>query len=482
MRKFLHWYDYLFINLYWLGLNTRNTAVGSVFTPYLVALFVPEANRNGALGWISTAGLIIAMLVQPAAGLLSDRSTLRFGRRRPFLLVGTLFDLIFLLLIALAGNFWMLLAATLLIQFSANISHGPLQGLIPDLVPEEQRGRASAVKAVMELIPIVLVGSIIAQLVGAGRFGWAVAATGAILAITLVLTLFLVREELLRQKPISSLREPMVRVLGMLSGIGVGAGVGLVGGAALGGAIALMAWPLVGQKAAQAIWIGVGGMAAMAIAVVAGVWSGALTTLGQEARRHRSFIWWIVNRLLFLAAATSFQTFLPFFLMFAFGLNAEQAAALNGALITVIGLFILVSALAGGWAADRFGQRRVVLISGWLATIGAMLALSTIWSPNLAMIYLAGSILGVGVGLFMTSNWALGTNPAPAKEAGRYLGISNLAGAGAGVIGKGLGGPMADWLNAFLPGLGYLGIFAAYAFLFALSALILGKVQEEPAG
>jgi len=34
-----------------------------------------------------------------------------------------------------------------LIQFSANVSHGPLQGLIPDLVPEENRGRASAVKA-----------------------------------------------------------------------------------------------------------------------------------------------------------------------------------------------------------------------------------------------------------------------------------------------------------------------------------------------
>ena len=32
-----------------------------------------------------TAGLIIAMLIQPAAGLISDRSTSRFGRRRPFI-------------------------------------------------------------------------------------------------------------------------------------------------------------------------------------------------------------------------------------------------------------------------------------------------------------------------------------------------------------------------------------------------------------
>jgi len=169
--KPMRWYDHIGINLFWLGLNVRNTAVGSVFTPYLVALFVPEATRNTALGFISTAGLVIAMLVQPAAGLLSDRSTSRFGRRRPFIFVGTLLDLVFLVAIALSGNFWMLLVATLLIQFSANISHGPLQGLIPDLVPENQRGRSSAVKAAFELIPIILVGLTIAQLVGKGQLG-----------------------------------------------------------------------------------------------------------------------------------------------------------------------------------------------------------------------------------------------------------------------------------------------------------------------
>ena len=87
-----------------------------------------------------TAGLIIAMLVQPAIGLLSDRSTSRFGRRRPFIFVGALLDLLFLLMIAVSGNYWVLLVSVLLLQFSSNISHGPLQALIPDLVPEKQRG------------------------------------------------------------------------------------------------------------------------------------------------------------------------------------------------------------------------------------------------------------------------------------------------------------------------------------------------------
>jgi MFS family permease len=478
MKK-LRWYDHITINIFWLGLNIRNTAVGSVFTPYLVALFVPEGRRGSALGFISTAGLVIAMLVQPAAGLLSDRSTSRFGRRRPYIFIGTLFDLVFLLAIAWSGNFWMLLVATLLIQFSANVSHGPLQGLIPDLVPEEQRGRSSAVKSVMELIPIVLVGFTIAQLVGSGHFGWAVFVTGAALLLTMLLTMVLVREQPLEEKPTTSFKIPMLRVLGMLVGIALGAMAGLVGGGVIGGIVGLIAWPFVGRATALAVMVGFGGLVAMVVAVASGVWSGAYATLGQDAHRHASFTWWVVNRLLFLAAATSFQGFLPFFLMFAFKVDAEKAASMNGTLMTVIGLFIMLFAFAGGWISDRFGNRRVVAGSGLVAAIGGGLVLGTIWVPNMAIIYVAGMFIGLGTGLFMTANWALGTDLVPIDEAGRYLGISNLAGAGAGMIGKGIGGPVIDYLNIYRPGLGYFAIFASYAVLFALSAVSLLGVREK---
>lgn len=477
--KRLHWYDFITINLYWLGLNIRNTAVGSVFTPYLIALFVPVGRQNSALGFISTAGLVIAMLVQPAAGLLSDRSTSRFGRRRPFILVGSIFDIIFLAIIALSGNFTMLLIATLLIQFSANTSHGPLQGLIPDMVPEDQRGRASAVKAVMELIPIVLVGFTVAQMVGKGMLGLAVIVTGAAILVTLIFTLIFVKEKPLVEKPITSFKLPMLRVLGMLAGIILGGIVGLIGGGITGGLIGLAAWPFLGKATALAIMVGIGGVVAMVIAVVAGVWSGTFATLGQDARRHSSFTWWIVNRLLFLAAATSFQGFLPFFLMYAFKMNAEQAASTNGNLMTIIGLLIIISALGGGWLSDRFGKRRASFWSGLIAALGACLVLSTIWLPQMFMLYFAGAFIGLGTGFFMTANWALGTDLVPAEEAGRYLGVSNLAGAGAGMIGKGIGGPIADYLNTFLPGLGYFAIFASFAVLFALSSVSIRWIKGE---
>jgi MFS-type transporter involved in bile tolerance (Atg22 family) len=77
----------------------------------------------------------------------------------------------------------------------------------------------------------------------------------------------------------------------------------------------------------------------------------------------------------------------------------------------------------------------------------------------------------------MATNWALGTDLAPSQEAGRYLGISNLAGAGAGIVGTGIGGPMADFLNGLRPGIGYLVIFALYGVLFLLSIAALTRVK-----
>ena len=478
-KKNLAWVSLITINLFWLGLNLRNNAVGVIFMPYLVDRFVDEGLRNSALGGMRTAGLVIAMLVQPAMGLLSDRSRSRFGRRRPFLLVGVLLDLAFLAWIALAGNFWSLLAAVLFIQFSSNISHGPLQALIPDLVPEEQRGRASAVKAIFELLPVVLLGLTIAPLVGAGQFGWAVVATGGGLVLILVATLFTVQESPLEEPVTAPLRPALVRVTGMLVGIGLGGLVGLAGGIIAGGMAGFVAILLGYPNQAWTAGLAAGGVVAMAIAVLVGVGAGVRTTLGKLPREQGCFQWWVVNRLMFLAAITSIQGFAPFFLMYAFGVNAERAAAMTGQLMTTVGIFTLVSAIPAGWISDRIGQKRLLEISGLLAAAGTGILLGTVWLPDMRVITLAGSILGLATGLFVTVNWALGTRLVPGQEAGRYLGVSNLAGAGAGMIGSGIGGPLADLLNASTPGLGYFVIFSGYLLLFILSSLSLLGVREQ---
>ncbi len=477
--KRMRWYDLLAVNLFWLGLNIRNNAVGTIFTPYLVDRFVSSSIRNTALGELRTAGLIIAMLVQPAMGLLSDRCRARMGRRRPFILVGVLFDLAFLTLIALSTDFWMLVLATLLIQFSANVSHGALQGLIPDLVPEDQRGVASAVKAILELLPMILLGFTIAPLVGAGKFGLAVVVTGVLLLLLMLLTLLLVKETPLETPPDTPLAPTMLRVLGMLAGIVGGAVAGLIAGGVIGVLSGAVAWALGGREIGLIVGVSVGGVVAMASAVVAGVWAGTLATIGPEVRRTPAFVWWVVNRLMFLAAITSVQSFAPFFMMYAFGVTRERATAMTGSLMIAVGVFTLISALPGGWLADRLGDKRLVAASGLLAVLGTVVLLTAVLSPQLWIVYVAGAVLGLAAGLFMTTNWSLGTRLAPEAEAGRYLGISNLAGAGAGMIGTGIGGPIADYLNARLPGLGYLVLFGGYGVLFLLSVVSLRGVRRE---
>ena len=77
----------------------------------------------------------------------------------------------------------------------------------------------------------------------------------------------------------------------------------------------------------------------------------------------------------------------------------------------------------------------------------------------------------------MATSWALGTSLAPKEEAGRYLGISNLAGAGAGIVGAGIGGPLADQINALQGGVGYLILFAICVGLFLTSILVLKNVH-----
>jgi MFS family permease len=267
----------------------------------------------------------------------------------------------------------------------------------------------------------------------------------------------------------------------LLAGIPPGAGGGGVGGGGGGGLAGGVTWLIYGKATALPVIVGVGGAIAMVVAVVVGVWAGSMATIGKEARQHSSFIWWIVNRLFFLAAVTSLQGFALYFFQYTFNITVEGANKLTGSLVSIVGAFTLLSALPAGWLADRIGHKLLVTISGVLAAVGCALLLGTIWVPNLALVYVAGTLIGVGTGLFMTVNWAMGTSLVPAGEAGRYLGISNLAGAGAGMIGAGIGGPVADYLNLSIPGLGYFAIFAAYVLLFVLSAVSLRFIRQAKA-
>jgi len=464
--KRLRWYDYITINIYWLGLNIATGAITPIILPYLVALFVPNEVKNTYLSIVRVAGLAVAMLTQPLAGMLSDRSTLRWGRRRPYILVGTVLDVVFLAIIGWATNYWMVLVGIVLLQLSSNVAHGALQGLIPDLVPEDQRGRVSGVKAIMELLPSILMAFTIGPLIGRGLVELSVALVMASLLLAMLITVLAVHEEPLREKPATPIRPLAVRLL-LLTVIFLTVTYGFER------LVRLVGWLLEAQGTVQVIAVALTGLAAMAGSIFLGVYYGARVGIGRDAQKYPAFTWWVVNRLLFLAAAGSIQGFAQYFL--ADVLHIPNAAGVTATLMAVVGMFLLFSALPSGYLADRIGRKRLV---GWAGIVAAAGTFLLLFSFNVPMILISGCIIGVATGVFMTTNWALGTDLVPPEEAGRYLGISNLAGAGAGIVGAGIGGPMADFFNAYRPGLGYLVIFAIYGALFLLSTLTLTKVPE----
>ena len=479
MKK-LRWFDYITINIYWLGLTTLSQTVTPLVFPLLVQQFVGEEGKGTFFGTLRLWTLMVALLVQALMGMLSDRSTLRWGRRRPFILMGTLADLVFIAAVGLSAGlegmtgYWVLFAMAILLQISSNVAHGAVQGLIPDLVPEDRRGRFSGVKAVFEIpLPVILVAVAVGPLIAKGNMWSGLLVAMGILALTMLITM-LVREEPLKESPPLDWA-PFLRLL-LMAALFTAIILGM--GEVVKGVGRLMEG--VSSTTVLVVIMGAIGLAGMAIAVTLGVWASVRISIGQAARSNPSFTWWVANRLAFFVGTTNLSGFAVYFLQGRLGYAEEQAAGPASQLMMVVGLFILVAALPSGWLSDRIGHKRLAAISGILAALGTLIFLL---SPSLTPIYIGGCLVGMAAGLFFTANWALGTALVPKEEVGRYLGLSNLAGAGAGAVGAYIGGPIADYFTVRVPsqpGLGYVLLFAIYGVLFLLSVFTLRKVRPAP--
>src|SRR3989339_319713 len=91
--------DLLAVNAYWPGLAFLWNSLHLIVLPALLLEQVDPTRKNTALGLLTFAGLLLATVVQPLSGAISDGWTSRFGRRTPWILLGTAFDLVFLALI-----------------------------------------------------------------------------------------------------------------------------------------------------------------------------------------------------------------------------------------------------------------------------------------------------------------------------------------------------------------------------------------------
>ena len=483
MTRPLRWYDIITINIYFFALTTLSQTNGLVF-PLLVQGFVGEATKGARLGQLRLWSLMVALLWQAVTGMLSDRCTSRWGRRRPFILLGSLGISVFILLTGVSAGmsgmtgFWFLFVVALLLSVAANTAHGAQQGLIPDLVPDRRRGQFSAVKAILELpVPLILVSFTIARFISAGNLWLALGVALAVVVISMLVTMLAPEQPLPKEEATAFDWAPILRLV-LMTAIFTSIILGL------GALVRLLGDPLRGitSPALLLAITGLVGVVAMILAVAVGVWLSVRISIGNHAAQaNPSFTWWVINRLAFLVGTTNLSTFAIYFLQGRLGLEREKAAGPAALLMMVIGIFILLAALPSGFLGDRFGHKRLVFISGLVAALGVLIALL---SPSMTIIYVGGSLIGIATGFFFTANWALGTRIVPQAEAGRYLGISNLAGAGAGAVGAYIGGPLADYITGRLPdmpGAGYVLLFAIYGLMFLASVVALQRVHAPQA-
>jgi len=465
----LRWYDYITININWFALTTRGQVLTPLVVPLLVQQFVGESLKGTYVGRMRLWALMAALLMQALMGIISDQSRMRWGRRRPFIVIGTVLEIIIFAFIGFTAGlegltgYWVLFVLYLISMLTSNISHAATQPLISDLVPKDKRGIFSGIKAALELpVPLIFVSFIVGRMIAAGNL-W-----GALFSLMIVLLICMLISLAIPEKKPDFEPEPMdwkpfIRLLAMTAVftiviLGSGALVNLVIRTAAASQQASMRWV-----------VGIAGFLGMAVAILVGVLASMRISLGEEAQHSKSYVWWVVNRLAFLVGANNLASFMVYFLQEKFTeYQGEAAAGPASTIIMFVGILILATALPSGWLADRIGKRKLLVASGLLAAAGTFVV---ILAPNLAMTYVGACLVGAGVGFFYTSNWALGTEIVPPEKAGQYLGIGNLSGAGAGAIGSYIGGPIAD-SNSFVL------LMTIYAFVFVLSIVVVNWIQQ----
>jgi MFS family permease len=420
MRKAAAW-ELVTLNAYFFGLSFMWNSLHVIMLPAILLLYVPLDLKNTILGLLTGAGLLIAMIVQPVAGAVSDHWRSRWGRRRPLILFGTTGDMVFLGILALAGGIPGLAIGYIGLQFTSNAAHGPAQGLLPDRVPPAQLGRGSAIKSALDMVGMIAASLLMGRIFLSDGSNWFVSVMliVGVLVASCAITIFGGRENSSERSEWSGQSEPTVSDVPL--------------GARLRGMFRVD-------------------------------WSTA-----------PGFRWLILSRFVFLAGVYGVQAFAQYFIRDT--LNIADPVKLTGDLMAAIALSLTLFALGSGWLCDRFGRKPIHVLAAVLVAGGSLLML-TAHTPTTVL--LVGCVIGAGIGVFLTSNWALATDLAPQAEAGKFLGLTNIATAGAGAFSR-LTGPAIDWFNHVHPGafLGYTMLFISSAVFALLALIVLVRVPER---
>jgi MFS family permease len=165
-----------------LGLYLAYLGPLSVLLPNQVQAIAGPAHTVAVLGWVTAAGAAVAMVANPVAGALSDRTTGRFGRRRPWLVGGVLAGAAALVLLGGQHTIAGVIAAWCLAQAGLNALQASLSAAVPDHVPVAQRGTVSGWIGLPQSVGVLLAVVLVTDVVS-GSAGYALLAACAVACV-----------------------------------------------------------------------------------------------------------------------------------------------------------------------------------------------------------------------------------------------------------------------------------------------------------
>lgn len=417
-------WTFLRLSVWWLPFNCLWTALLTQGLQVRVEHLAPPEAKGGALATLTAIGATLSLLSQVVAGPLSDRCPHPWGRRRPFLLMGTMLALPFLFTFTWLDSFWLVVLSFALLQWFLNFSAAPTRAFLPDLVPSEKHGVASAQIGLWSLFGqvagMVLIGILLSPTYWQK---WGVTADKAV-AENLGLKWFVV----------------IVSVL------------------------LLIATTLTATLPDQP-----------AIKSSTSFWQNISDAYKFPLKEHFDFLKLLASRFLLNLGFYTAVAFMRWFL--ADTLKVKDAAKAMMELGLLVTLVSVPSVLVGGRLADKMSKRKLCVTAAVIAGIGGLFF---VVAQNFKMLILPAALFGFGSGVFAVANWAWAVNLMPKGEGGKFFALWQFAFTLPQVFGPAISGKLGDFVNnAFGSGFGWRVVLLLCVVEMLAGAILLFKVRER---
>lgn len=378
---------------------------------------VPDGEKNRWWGLIFAIGAIEAMIGPGIWGYLSDRCRSKFGRRRPFIAIGGALTALALVWLGFSNQLWMLLVGYLLIQVADDIGTGPYSAIIPEYVPESERGRASGVMGLLKLVAQICAA------VTAVALGSLVLIYVTMAVINIVCALWVVKTV---REPAFAFDAPPKRF-------------------SLGESLRGVISPF---RHADFRW----------------VW-------------FTSFL----NAFGFYLIVAYLPNYLKDAVFDVSAMTKDDAESFirtrTIGLALVISIVGAIASVVAGKMADRFSRKKIIVFSGWVM-FATLIPFALI--PNYTVMLGLAVLFGIGYGSYLSSDWALVSDILSSKDDfGRDMGLWQMSVATPQVISGALGLVIDLVNNAGQPGryYGYTVAFLIASFGFLFGSTLIKRVK-----